>query len=289
MLDKLRTDILQLRAIGGIVQDPNIVSDGDVNIQAGAGSLINALSNLDMNDNEILRTILQKLIYQGMSSRLLVSSDFMRQVGTSPTAEGVVTVAAGAGAGIISSATLDKTDHPGVWRMSTGSTAAGRVFVIGGSANGFHFGVGGVTRIGSWVRTGPTLSDAAQEYVLRAGSFNIALPNTITYGIGFEYQFDQNGGRWQGITEDAAESSLDTGITVAVDTWYFLEFEVNAAGTSVEFFIDKVSVGTLAVAANIPSGVVIDNFYNAHIMKLVGTTARTFSIDAYYVYQELTR
>ncbi len=154
---------------------------------------------------------LQKLIYEGMSSRMLVKSDFMHPpVGTSPVAEGVAVISFGAGAGIISSAALDKTDHPGIWTASTGTNPAGRVFIIGSSTNGFHFGVGGVTRCCTWMRTGPTLSDAVNEYVLRAGVFSIVLPNTILNGIGFEYQFDQNGGRWQGITENAAESSLDS-------------------------------------------------------------------------------
>ncbi len=214
----------------------------------------------------------------------LVQSDFT--IGSS-IAEGVQAVSAGAGAGLFTPTAIF-TDHPGIWGMRTGTTATGRVFIIGRPAS-FHVGVGGITRVGTWVRTPATLSDAVQEYVLRAGFFSIALPNTINEGIGFEYQFDQNGGRWQGITDATAESSLDTGITVVVDTFYYLEFEVNAAGTSVEFFIDGVSVGTLAVAANIPAGTGFDLFYNTHIMKLVGTTARDFFIDAYYTYQEISR
>ncbi len=214
----------------------------------------------------------------------LVQSDFT--IG-SFIAEGVSAVAAGAGA-LVFTPTGIFTDHPGIWGLRTGTTTAGRVFVIGRPAS-FHVGVGGITRVGTWVRTPATLSDAVQEYVLRAGFFSISLPNTINEGIGFEYQFDQNGGRWQGITDATGETSLDTGITVVVDTFYYLEFEVNAAGTSVEFFIDGVSVGTLAVAADIPAGAGFDLFYNTHIMKLAGTTSRDFFIDAYYTYQEISR
>jgi hypothetical protein len=226
----------------------------------------------------------QKKIYEGMSTRSLVSSDFT--IG-STIAEGVQAVSAGAGATVFSPTAI-QTDHPGIWGLRTGATAAGRVFVIG-RVGSFNIGVGGITRVGSWVRIPSTLSDAVQEYVLRSGLFSISLPNTIDFGVGFEYQFDQNGGRWQGITDAAAESSLDTGITVVVDTWYKLECEINAAGTEVDFFIDSVSVGTLSTAANIPSGTGFNNFYNTHIMKLAGTTARDFFIDAYYTYQEISR
>ena len=226
----------------------------------------------------------QQKIYEGMSTRSLVASDFT--IG-STIAEGVQAVSAGAGATVFSPVAI-QDDHPGIWGLRTGATAAGRVFVIG-RVGSYNIGVGGITRIGSWVRAPATLSDAVQEYVLRTGLFSISLPNTIDFGVGFEYQFDQNGGRWQGITDAAAESSLDTGITVVVDTWYKMECEINAAGTEVEFFIDDVSVGTLSTAADIPSGTGFNNFYNTHIMKLAGTTARDFFIDAYYAYQELSR
>jgi hypothetical protein len=226
----------------------------------------------------------QRLEYEAMSTRSLVNSDFT--IG-STIAEGVQAVSAGAGA-LVFSPTAIQDDHPGIWGLRTGTTAAGRVFIIG-RVGSYNIGVGGITRVGTWVLTPSTLSDAVQEYVLRAGFFSISLPNTIDFGVGFEYQFDQNGGRWQGITDATAESSVDTGVTVVVDTWYFLELEINADATSVEFFIDQVSVGTLAVAANIPQGTGFNNFYNAHIMKLAGTTSRDFFIDAYYVYQEISR
>lgn len=228
----------------------------------------------------------QKRFYEGMSKSLLEYDDFE---GPIPVANGIQVIPAGSSAGVFGSDATDKTDHPGVWVLSTGTATDGRVFLLGGINTGFHLGVGGVTRFGAWVRTSGVLSTAAQEYVLRAGILTIALPNTITMGVGFEYQFDQNGGRWQGITDYLAESSLDTGITVAVNTWYKLEFEVNADGTSVEFFIDDVSVGTLSTAANIPSGNIIDNYVNIHIIKLAGTAARFYLIDAYYLYQEINR
>ena len=222
--------------------------------------------------------------YEAMSTRSLVTSDFT--IG-STIAEGVQAVTAGAGATVFSPTAI-QTDHPGIWGLRTGTATNGRVFVIG-RVGSYNIGVGGLTRVGTWVQTPATLSDAVEEYVLRSGFFSISLPNTIDFGVGFEYQFDQNGGRWQGITDATGETSLDTGITVTVDTWYYLEVQINAAGTSVEFFIDQVSVGTLAVAADIPSGTGFNNFYNTHIMKLAGTTSRDFFIDAYYTYQEISR
>ena len=115
----------------------------------------------------------------------------------------------------------------------------------------------------------------------------MGLPDLINEGIGFEYNDSQNGGRWQAIAHDGIETSVDTGITVAADTWYNLELEINAAGTSVEYFIDGASVAT--IATNIPTGTGFGLFYNAHIMKLIGTSGRVVYLDHYYIYQELTR
>ncbi|KKL77691.1 hypothetical protein LCGC14_2032320, partial [marine sediment metagenome] len=130
--------------------------------------------------------------------------------------------------------------------------------------------------------------EALEEYTARVGFFSIDLPNTILEGIGFEYAFDENGGRWQGLCVDGlGETAVDLGVLVAADTWYDLDLEVNADGDSVEFFIDGVSKGT--VAANIPSGSTFNLFYNFMIMKLAGTTSRSFAIDHYYIYQEVSR
>lgn len=234
----------------------------------------------------VTETKVRRAFRRNLSTYASVESEFL---GVGLVTDSVVAIAAGAGAGVVGSNALDKTNHPGVWGLSTGTDEDGRIFIIGGSNFGFHIGVGGIVRCGTWFRTPGSLSTVLEDYTLRTGIFNIALPNSITEGLGFEYDRSVFGGNWQLITEDAAETSEDSGITVAIDTWYLMEVEVNAAGTIVEFFLDGVSVGILAVAANIPNGTVLDLFYNSHIMKLGGTTARVAYIDAYYLDLEITR
>ncbi len=219
----------------------------------------------------------------GMSTRSMWFTDF---IGATPAVQQpLVAVSAGAGAFAFGSPALSKTDHPGVVSMTTGTTAVGRVFFISNAFGSYHIGAN-LTRIGTWMRTGPTLSDAVNRYTLRNGLFNITLPNVITTAAGFEYQDDQNGGRWQAITHDGVETSTDTGVLVAADTWYKMEVEINAAGTSATFFIDDVLVATNV--ANIPVAP-LNLFYNAHILKILGTTPRVCHMDAAYGYQEVTR
>ncbi len=225
--------------------------------------------------------------YEGMSTRGFVYSDFMEPI-QGLQVDGLQALAGASGFLSVPTAAYDFTDHPGVWGLNTGVGSAGRIFLLSMFVGGFQVGVGGITRHGCWYQAPAVLSDAVDEYVLRSGFSSMGLPNTILQGITFEYQFDQNGGRWQGLCEDGiGETSVDTGVTVAASTYYLLEFEVNAAGTSVEYFIDGVSVGT--VGANIPSGLGFEHFISEHIMKLAGTTNRASYVDAYYFYQEISR
>ncbi len=234
---------------------------------------------------------LQTIQYENMSNSSLVSSDFLEPPGffTGLQVEGLLGVNADGGFVSVPTAAYDFTNHPGVWGLNTGiTTTAGRVFLLSQFAGGIHVGVGGITRHGCWYQAPAVISDAVNEYVLRSGFSSVTLPNTLNSAITFEYQFDQNGGRWQAITEDGiGETSVDTGVTVVVSTYYLLEWEVNEAGTSVEFFIDKVSVAT--ITTNIPSGLGFEHFISEHILKLAGLGNRAAYVDAYYFYQELTR
>lgn len=226
--------------------------------------------------------------FQGsMDSRMFVSSDFTDAIFPAQTL-GIKAFGGAGGIILIPGVLYDFTDHPGVWGLVTGIATNGRVFLLSATQNTLKVGLGGATRLGAWYQSPVTLSDAVNRYVLRMGFSVMALPNTITQGITFEYQDDQNGGRWQALCEDGvAETSVDTGITVTTLTYYKMEIEINAAGDSVEFFIDNVSVAT--VTTNIPSGATFGHFVNIHIMKLLGVSSRVSYIDAYYLTQEITR
>ena len=266
---------------GSVYTFPLIEAEGQGTTPSN-NTLVSVVTTIGGNVPAIQKT------YENLSSAGFVFSDFLEPPG-GLQADGIQSIAAGAGSGSFGPTTgYDFTNHPGVWGLHTGVTAAGRVFLLSVFPITMHVGVGGITRLGVWYQAAAVLSDAANRYVLRAGWSSMLLPNTIIQGITFEYQDDQNGGRWQCIAEDGvAETSVDTGVLVVASAWYFLEIVVNAAGTSVEFFIDKVSVGI--ITTNLPTGVGRDHFINIHIMKLTGVGNRAPYIDAYYMHQEVTR
>ena len=241
-------------------------------------------------DTWVNKTV-QTILFENMSNSALASSDFLEPPGffTGLQVEGLLAVNAAGGFVSVPTAAYDFTDHPGVWGLNTGITMAdGRVFLLSEFAGGFHVGVGGITRFGAWYQSPAVASVALNRYVLRAGFSSVILPNTLAQAITFEAVDNENGGRWQALCEDGvAETTVDTGVAVGTSLYVFLEFEVNEAGTSVEFFIDQVSVAT--ITTNIPTGLAFEHFVNIHIMKLVGLANRASYIDAYYFYQELTR
>ena len=225
---------------------------------------------------------------ESLSSQMLLYSDFAEPPGFK-AAEGIRAVLSGALSGVtVPTPPYDFTDHPGVWGLNTGTDTNGAVFLLSENLQMMHVGVGGITKMSWWIETEPNLSTALQRYILRFGWYSLSAGNTVNQGIGFEYTDNENGGRWQAICDDIiGETSVDTGVTVAANTWYYLEFTVSADGTEVEFEIDEVEVAT--ITTNLPTGGAFYHFTNGSIFKVAGTTARVVYVDAYAIYQELSR
>jgi hypothetical protein len=217
--------------------------------------------------------------FRGMDANGLIQSDFTEPF---PFTTGVQAIAAGAGAGIFGTGLGTTAGHPGIFQLNTGFTATGRVFVLS-RVNSYTVGVGGITKAAAWVSF-PFLSTALERFTARTAFFNIALPNLVVTGIGFEYNDAENGGRWQAITDDGVQTSTDTGVAVVAGDWYKLELEINADGTEVNFSINDEPVARNTT--NIPSGPGISHFANMHIMKLIGVSARNMLLDAYAIYQD---
>jgi len=235
-------------------------------------------------------------MFEALNKRALLTEEYHGpSLGIAPIYNELRVVPSGAGAGKILTTALDKSDHPGIIGIQTGGSGAqASTFIISTSTNSHHLGFGEVATE-TILRTGPNVSTAFERYILRAGLFSInADPTgTIRFGVGFEYVHDENGGRWQGITAEpvgGAESSIDLGgVAITADTFYRLRTVVNAAGTEVEFYINGVLSGTATTAADIPTGITFNQFYNAHIYKTAGLANRILYIDLSTLKFEVSR
>lgn len=149
------------------------------------------------------------------------------------------------GGGTVTQATPTAA-HPGMVDCNSGGNTA----LIQTPANGILLG-GGTWSIKAGVVI-PVLSNGTDRFNVRCG-FDASVSASITTDeINFKYQDDQNGGRWQAVTRSGgSETSANTGIAVVAGTYYDLEIQINAAGTSVAFLIANAVVAT--VTTNIPS------------------------------------
>ena len=104
----------------------------------------------------------------------------------------------------------------------------------------------------------------------------------------FRYSDTLNGGRWAAVSRsNNVETAVDTGVTVAINTTYKLEVEVNAAGTSALFVLNGTLVAT--ITSNIPTAVGRETGAGLQCRRTVGTGAATpFAVDYVLVEQTLT-
>lgn len=178
-----------------------------------------------------------------------------------------------AGSSIISG--TDAQGHPGMIQMSTGSTSSGKAAIMMWNGIGGPFMLGGGVFTNQWVMILSSLSIAGQRYACMVGMGYNSLVVDQDNGVYFRYSDNVNSGNWQIV---AANNSIrtTTNTSVPADTdFHNYKIVVNAAGTSAEYFIDGVSVGT--IASNIPT---IFNITPAvNLVKSVGGTSANILVD----------
>lgn len=145
----------------------------------------------------------------------------------------------------------------------------------------------GTMRFFAYVQETAVSNSAANGYVAIAG-FTDADANSGgtagTDGCFFRYSDNINSGKWQGVCEGAnTESTVDTGITYTAGTMRQLAVVVNAAGTSVQFYVDGVATGAAITGANIPTGVGESTGCGMTVAREEGSTADTEPIALDYM------
>jgi hypothetical protein len=174
--------------------------------------------------------------------------------------------------------------RPGVWDIATGGgTTDWASITLGDFAVGAHILLGGGTWALEAVLYLPNLSDAGQEYDCRFG-FGDLQGGDHANGVYFEYDRSLRT-NWSICAANASTyTRTDSAVAVAAATWVKLRIEINAAGTSAEFFINGTSVGT--VSTNIPTA---NRVYPIlHFVKSAGGTTRRVFVDCLDVHHVLT-
>lgn len=142
--------------------------------------------------------------------------------------------------------------NPGLQQIGYPSGGVGTGYFLNDSAvNSFAIG-GGVLKV-NWVISLVTLSDLANPYIFYSGFTDQLTFGPPGSGVYFTYTDTVNSGKWVANCNNLGTvTSVNTSVT-AVTGFVNLGVSVNGAGTSATFFINGVSVAT--IATNLPTGI----------------------------------
>lgn len=176
--------------------------------------------------------------------------------------------------------------RPGVASLATGTGATNSVYIIPNTGLTSIQFASGIFTFQTSVQLS-ALSDGTTTYKVWIGVYDVTAMNTSGEGVYFTYTHSESSGNWVGNTSDSPGSStiLDTTTAVAASTWYDLKFVVNAASSSVEFFIDGVSKGTISTTMPVSTD---PSCFFYGIQKSAGGSSRTLWIDVFYAKYALT-
>ena len=203
----------------------------------------------------------------------------------------VGTFGSGTGSAANAGDVLGTTSRPGIVTLATGTTTTG----LAGVRTSFNFGslrIGqGQTVFTALLRV-PTLSDATNRFHLRFGLGDVNSSATaITNGCFIVY--DEGGvstgstasANWQAVSASSSSRTwTNSSTSVAAGTWYVLQIEMNAAGTSIVYKVNGTTIATHTTNINTTPGLQ----FVVQIMKTAGTTSRTTDVDYVSLKQKFT-
>lgn len=213
----------------------------------------------------------------------IIYDDFLMSGGVSSTIGAYPwrTIVNGASAAVTADA--GTAANPGIVKFQDTVAATGYCFIRGAAGTGSVIKGGGAITITWLIKSPGTLSDVTDNYELYIGLGNGASTGAEpTDGVYFFYNYATSSGAWVGKTANgSSRTSVVSATTMAANTWYTLKAVINAAGTSVEFFVNGVSAGTSTT--NLPT---------AALTPLCGmntTTGTALGISFYADYVKLVQ
>jgi hypothetical protein len=165
----------------------------------------------------------------------------------------------------------------GLETYSTGTTTTGR---SGRGFSDFDQFLGVNRFITQANFNAPVLSDVTETYAIKLGLYQSLNTAGGTDYVGFRYEYNVNGGRFQGESAAAsvAATPLDTGIALNTADYFTLLLDINAAANRVRFKVNGAHVGQ--IVTNIPTAVALR--FGFFILKSAGTTARLINANNLY-------
>lgn len=199
--------------------------------------------------------------------------DFLGNAASSPHSLSWTTTISGTGAAAVRVVTEAGTF--GVLGLDAGTTTTGRAAVSLGFVD-FFCGVG---QIDFYYKVKfPTLADGTESYQCQWGMGDNAGSGDQTDGIYFQYD---NTSGFLVIKSSNNSTRTTTTTSFTMDTnWNIYRISSNAAGTSVDFYVNGTNYGT--IATNLPATGARSCGPLVKMEKTAGTTSRLLDIDYFY-------
>lgn len=163
---------------------------------------------------------------------------------------------------------------PGGWQIhtSTSTTGASSLYFAKTVNNPSFFGSGHI--VSSILVYINTLSDGTNTYTFSTGIVTGANSTTLNVNnsVTIQYTHGTNSGKFLGVSRDnsGSQSTVDLGVTVAVDTPYVLTVCFDKARSEARFYVDGQMAGR--VTGNMPNAVAAGA--RTIIVKSAGSTVR---------------
>lgn len=212
-----------------------------------------------------------------MTNPLALFDDFDDRMAWSPSTTGTG-AAASVSAG---NATLASGTHNGVARVATGTVLATAAALVWSGALSNSLMVGGGGADYSALIHLPVLGSAPNHYIARIG---LGTSTSADHANGIYFEYDSSASaNWRLKTASSSTRTTTTSsIAVVANQWILLEWHCNAAGTSVEFFVDGVSAGTITTNIQITAGNGYGGNFQISNPANVLAAAREMFIDWFY-------
>lgn len=174
-------------------------------------------------------------------------------------------------------------NRPGVLQLTTASLSTGQAFFHNGITE-YVFGGGAVSLEWS-ARLTTAIPDGVQTYSMWMGFHDVTTAKDAVDGAYF--YLDSASANWQCVTSKASTRTTNSSGVAAVNgTWVKFRIDINAACTSITFYINGTLVATSTT--NLPDTTSNNCGIMFNILKSLGTTPSIFQVDYVRMTQQFT-
>lgn len=143
---------------------------------------------------------------------------------------------------------FDDIAHPGILGNAAISSSENYIFGLSGSIQGGQYGGvmfgGGAITMTFWFKIA-TLSVSAHRYSLAMGMTDSGASGSVSRSAIMYYTDNQNSGQWIIQTSDGSNTTDTNSSVTATTGWHKSQIVVNAAGTTVDYYIDGTHLGQI--------------------------------------------